>query len=229
MTITRSASYTRQSNGLAESMSRTLIESVRTTLLQSGLPKSYWAEALANAVAVKNRIPRDDGKSAYKALTGKKPHTERFKPFGSLSIVHLHERKRRKLDAKTIPCVLLRTLDHRTYRLLNTATRKLVIARHVSLDETKFPGLTLYNEDDESGSETSTEQSNDISVSDADTDGMSSSDESQAHSSVHFQTTDDMPQSSGADSEHDKDTHSGSSDSNRDERYKTVRRYPART
>jgi hypothetical protein len=104
-----------------------------------------------------------------------------------------------------------------------------VIARHVSLDETKVPGLTLYNEDDESGSETSTEQSNDISVSDADTDGMSSSDESQAHSSVHFETPDDMPQSSGTDSEHNEDTHSGSSDSNRDERNKTVRRYPART
>jgi transposase InsO family protein len=38
MTITRSAPYTPQSNGLAERMNRTLIESVRTTLLQSGFP-----------------------------------------------------------------------------------------------------------------------------------------------------------------------------------------------
>jgi Integrase core domain/GAG-pre-integrase domain len=45
--VTRSAPYTPQSNGVAERMNRTLIESVRTTLLQSGLPKSFWAEALA--------------------------------------------------------------------------------------------------------------------------------------------------------------------------------------
>jgi hypothetical protein len=164
MTVTRSAPYTPQSNGLAERMNRTLIESVRTTLLQYGLPKSLWAEALANAVEIKNRIPRDDGKSAYESLTGTKPNIERFKPFGCSSIVHLDESKRRKLDAKTIPCVLLRTLDHRTHRLLNMATTQVVIARHVTFDETKFPGCTLYNEDDESGSDTLTEQSSDITV-----------------------------------------------------------------
>jgi hypothetical protein len=37
--VTRSAPYTPQSNGVAECMNRTLIESVRTTLLQSGLPE----------------------------------------------------------------------------------------------------------------------------------------------------------------------------------------------
>jgi hypothetical protein len=95
-------------------MNRTLIESSRTTLLQSGLPKSLWAEALANAIAVKNRIPRDDGKSAYEALTVTKPHIERFKQFGCLSLVHLHESKRRKLDAKIVSCVLLRSLDRKT-------------------------------------------------------------------------------------------------------------------
>ena len=52
------------------------------------------------------------------------------------------------------------------------ATQQLVIARHVTFDETKFPGRTLYNEYDESGSETSTEQSSDITVSDADADGI---------------------------------------------------------
>jgi hypothetical protein len=134
MTVTRSAPYTSQSNGLSEHMNRTLIEPVRTTLLHSGLPKSFWAEALANAVAVKNRIPRDEGKSAYESLTGTKPHIERFKPFGCSSIVHLDERKRRKLDAKTILCILLRTLDHRTYRLLDMTTQQVVIARHVTFD-----------------------------------------------------------------------------------------------
>jgi hypothetical protein len=97
------------------------------------------------------------------------------------------------------------------------ATKQVVIARHVTFDETKFPGCTLYNSDDESGSDTLTEQSSDITVSDADADEMSSSDETQAQSSAHFETPDDIAQGSGNDSPHDEDTHSDSSESNNDE------------
>jgi transposase InsO family protein len=100
MTVTRSAPYTSQSNGLAERMNRTLIESVPTILLQSGLPKSLWAEDLANAVAVKNRIPRDDGRSAHESLTGTEPHIERFTPFGCWSNFHLDERNVENISVK---------------------------------------------------------------------------------------------------------------------------------
>jgi hypothetical protein len=97
------------------------------------------------------------------------------------------------------------------------AKSQVVIARHVTFDETKFPGCTLYNEDDEFGSDTLTEQSSDITVSDADADDMSSSEESQAQPSAHFETPDEMAQSSGNDSPHDEYTHSVSSSSNNDE------------
>ena len=226
--VTRSAPYTPQSNGVAERMNRTLIESVRTTLLQSGLPKSFWAEALANAIAVKNRIPRDDGKSAYEALTGTKPHIERFKPFGCLSIVHLHESKRKKLDAKTISCVLLRTLDHKTYRMLNMTTQKIVIARHVTFDETKFPARARRNEDNESDSGASTDQSSEISISDEEVYGESSSDDSQAHSSGHYETPDEIAQQSGEDSNHDEDAESDGDDGSSVSGRRVVRRYPTR-
>ena len=226
--VTRSAPYTPQSNGVAERMNRTLIESVRTTLLQSGLPKSFWAEALANAIAVKNRIPRDDGKSAYEALTGTKPHIERFKPFGCLSIVHLHESKRRKLDAKTISCVLLRTLDHKTYRMLNMTTQKIVIARHVTFDETKFPARARRNEDNESDSGASTDQSSEISISDEEVYGESSSDDSQAHSSGHYETPDEIAQQSGEDSNHDEDAESDGDEGSSESGRRVVRRYPTR-
>ena len=58
---------------------------------------------------------------------------------------------------------------------------------------------------------------------------MSSSDESQAQSSAHFETPDEMAQSSGNDGQHDEDTDSGSSDSNDNDGNENVRRYPART
>lgn len=142
--VTRLAPYTLQSNGIAERMNRTLIEAVRTTLLQSGLPKSFWAESLANAVAVQNRVPARDSKSPYEALIGMKPNLERFKPFGCLAMAHLHENKRRKLDAKVLPCVLLRTMEHRNYRLLDLKNSQVNVARHVTFDEKRFPGQDKY-------------------------------------------------------------------------------------
>jgi hypothetical protein len=96
---------------------------------------------------------------------------------------------------------------------------KILIARHVTFDETKFPARARRNEDYESNSEASTEQSSDISVLDDEVDGASSSNESQAHSSGHYETPDEIAQSSGESSRAD-----GSNDSGHD----MVRRYPTR-
>ena len=43
-------------NGVAERINRTLVELVRSMLHQKGLPKHFWAEALAVAVHVRNRV-----------------------------------------------------------------------------------------------------------------------------------------------------------------------------
>ncbi|GJZ17221.1 retrovirus-related pol polyprotein from transposon TNT 1-94 [Tanacetum coccineum] len=48
---------TPQQNGLAEHMNRTLMDKVRCLLIQSGLPKTFWAEATCTAVYLINRSP----------------------------------------------------------------------------------------------------------------------------------------------------------------------------
>ncbi|KAL0342024.1 UNVERIFIED_CONTAM: Retrovirus-related Pol polyprotein from transposon TNT 1-94 [Sesamum calycinum] len=49
--------YTPQQNGVAERMNITLLEKVRCMLISSGLPKSFWGEALVTAAYLINRSP----------------------------------------------------------------------------------------------------------------------------------------------------------------------------
>src|SRR5712691_7862547 len=46
---------TPQHNGVAESLNRRLVERIRALLIQSGLPKSLWAEAARFVVWLRNR------------------------------------------------------------------------------------------------------------------------------------------------------------------------------
>ncbi|GJU93382.1 retrovirus-related pol polyprotein from transposon TNT 1-94 [Tanacetum coccineum] len=47
----------RQQNGVAERMNKTLMDKVRCLLIQSGLPKTFWAEATCTAAYLINRSP----------------------------------------------------------------------------------------------------------------------------------------------------------------------------
>lgn len=49
--------HTPEQNGAAERINRTLMESARSMLAHAGLPDSYWAEAVATATYLTNRIP----------------------------------------------------------------------------------------------------------------------------------------------------------------------------
>jgi transposase InsO family protein len=59
--VHRSAPSAPQANGIAERANRTIFEMARTTLIQSGLPKTFWAEAVSNAAAIHNRLPQAGG------------------------------------------------------------------------------------------------------------------------------------------------------------------------
>ena len=48
---------TPQENGLAERMNRTILERVRCMIINVGLPKSFWGEAVAIACYLINRCP----------------------------------------------------------------------------------------------------------------------------------------------------------------------------
>ena len=51
------APYSSPSNGKAERLNRTLNEHVRAMLFQTNMPQSFWAEAMAAAAYLINRLP----------------------------------------------------------------------------------------------------------------------------------------------------------------------------
>ena len=77
---------TPQQNDVVERMNRTLVETIRSMLSDTKLPKQFWAEALSTAVYLRNRSPRRAvlGKTPFESLTGEKPVVGHFKIFGCL-------------------------------------------------------------------------------------------------------------------------------------------------
>ena len=64
-----SVPHSPEQNGVAERMNCTLMESAHSMLSHAGLPNRFWAEAVATAAYVRNRIPTaaiKEDKTPYK-------------------------------------------------------------------------------------------------------------------------------------------------------------------
>ncbi|KAI7815493.1 Retrovirus-related Pol polyprotein, partial [Rhyzopertha dominica] len=134
---------TPQQNGKAERLNQTLLNIVRCLLLQSGLPSTFWAEALAAANFIRNRCPTKAIKLqipyelwSKKKLTADCVNT--IKVFGCKAWAHNLEG--RKLDAKAIECINLGFQDNmKGHRLWDLNRRKIILSRDVIFEEDNFP------------------------------------------------------------------------------------------
>jgi hypothetical protein len=61
-------------------------------------------------------------------LFGRNPSVNKFRPFGCLVRDFKHERTRKKLDSKSILCILLATLEHGYYRVFDLAAKKVYVS-----------------------------------------------------------------------------------------------------
>ncbi|GJT24041.1 putative ribonuclease H-like domain-containing protein [Tanacetum coccineum] len=90
-----SVARTPQQNEVEERKNRTLIEAIRTILVDSKLPTTFWAKAVNTACYDQNKVlvikPRN--KTPYKLFLGRKPALSFMRPFGC-------------------PVTILNTLDH---------------------------------------------------------------------------------------------------------------------
>ena len=138
----RTIRKTPEQNGVAERMNRTLVEVVRSMLSESGLPKRFWAEALATATYLRNRSPTVavNGMTPIEAWSGTKPNVAHLRVFGSLCFAHIPKDERKKLDSKAQEAVFLGYgLETKGYRLYNSITKKVFFSSDVIFDEMKFP------------------------------------------------------------------------------------------
>ena len=133
---------TPQQNGVAERLNRTLMEMVRTMLIESHLDQRFWGEALCTAVYLRNRSPTKavEGKTPFEALNGKKPNVKHLRAFGCVSYPLIMKDERKKLDPVAKRCVLVGYgTEVKGYRLYDPdRAEKVRYSRDVKFNEMEF-------------------------------------------------------------------------------------------
>ena len=112
-----------QQNGVVERKNRSLQEIGRTMLIESGLTKSFWAEAINHAYYVLNRLSIRKGlnKTPYELLHGKTPKVDYLRPFWCKCYILNTKYNLDKFDAKSDVGYLVGfSSTSRAYRVYNS-------------------------------------------------------------------------------------------------------------
>lgn len=147
----RTAAYTPQQNGVAERMNRTLLDRVRCMLIDSNLPRVFWAEALTTAVRIVNFVPckATKDKSPEWLWSNREPDLNTLRVFGCIAFAHVPNQKRKKLDDKGIECIFVGYSEtSKAYRLFNKTNKTIIVSRDVTFIENDFDNLCGSEESD---------------------------------------------------------------------------------
>ncbi|CAI7773875.1 unnamed protein product, partial [Closterium sp. NIES-54] len=102
--------YTPQSNGVAERANRTILQTARALLIESGVGNSMWPHAVRHATVARNRVLTKVGNESWVPLErwlGRKPPVDMLRVFGCMAVAHVPKKYRSKLGASAIWCVHL--------------------------------------------------------------------------------------------------------------------------
>ncbi|CAI7777588.1 unnamed protein product [Closterium sp. NIES-54] len=84
--------YTPQSNGVAERANRTIQETARALLIESGVGNSMWPHAVWHATVARNRVLTKVGNESWVPLErwlGRKPPVDMMRVFGCMANAHI--------------------------------------------------------------------------------------------------------------------------------------------
>lgn len=119
-----SASYCPSSNGRIEREIRTIKDTARTIMQRYKTPEFLWAESVATAVYVRNRLlsKQSPDLTAYEQVFKKKPRLSHFRVFGCEAIVHMPDVKAQSGNRREKGLFLWDT--QRTVRNIGSLIRK---------------------------------------------------------------------------------------------------------
>ena len=143
------AAYSPQQNGVSERLNRTLVEAARSMLSHADLSNAYWAEAVATATYLRNRLVSTAlkaGETPYLLWYGKKPNLEHIRVFGCVVYFHIPSENRKKLDKKAQKLRFIGyTETTRNYKVWDEEKRKCYIHHDVIFNENDFGKSTGAN------------------------------------------------------------------------------------
>ncbi|GJZ37234.1 putative ribonuclease H-like domain-containing protein [Tanacetum coccineum] len=135
-----SVARTPQQNCVAKRRNKTLIEAVRTTLTNSKLPTTFWAEAVNTACYVQNRVlvVKPHNKTPYKLFRGRTPALSFMRPFGCHVTILNTLDYLGKFDGKSDEGFFIGySLNSKSFRVYNIRTRKVEESLHIRFLEDK--------------------------------------------------------------------------------------------
>jgi hypothetical protein len=135
-----SDAYTPQQNGLAERFNRTILESLKTIILDSGLRQNLWNEILSAAILTLNQVPTHRSKkSPYELFKGQNIPLGFFKPIGNpVAVLSAHKKKAKLEPRGELGRLIGFNPEIKSYRIL---TDDGLIINSKNVDFLDFPTL----------------------------------------------------------------------------------------
>ena len=109
-------------------------------IVHAGLPKCFWADSVATACYVRNRLPVAPFEiSLYERWYGKKPNVKHLRVFGCIANALKPDVKRQKMDVKSEKMRFIGyPFGAKGYRLYDVQKHRVVVCRDVVFNENDF-------------------------------------------------------------------------------------------
>jgi len=132
-----------QQNGVAERANRTIEEGVISMLYESGMPPSFWGEALASFIHVSNKVSTTtlQGVTPHEAFHGSKPDLSHMRVWGCTAYVLIQKDKRPlgNLGAHMEKCIFIGyPQGYKGWKFYNPQNKQVVISERADFDERFF-------------------------------------------------------------------------------------------
>ena len=125
---------TPQQNGISERSNRSLLDLARTILIDSKLSKRLWSEAINFANQILNSITfnKQEDKSSFEIIYGRKPYLGKVHPFGTECFYLDQDPGRKKMQDRGIEAFLTGLNDGVLgYRVLLRGTNSIKVSNNI--------------------------------------------------------------------------------------------------